>query len=107
DGQPVAVPVNYTVLDDQIVVRTGPGGKLAAAERGDRVGFEIEGLDFRYHEGWSVLAKGVASVVSDPARVERLRALPLRPWSGDGRAFFTTVTVDGITGRRVVEKGRL
>ena len=51
----MVVPVNYAVLDGDIVIRTGSGTKLDAALTGAVVAFEIDSVDPIYHEGWSVM----------------------------------------------------
>lgn len=40
DDGPLVLPVNYRVVDDTVVFRTGPGSRLAAAAGGLRVAFE-------------------------------------------------------------------
>src|SRR5205823_6700484 len=58
---PVVLPVNYAMLDGDVVVRTSPGTKLDAALAGSVVAFEVDQVDPIYHEGSSVLPQGRAS----------------------------------------------
>src|SRR3954453_22239878 len=51
------VPVNYGVNDGSLVVRTGAGNKLLAAELKSEVGFEIDGFAAD-DVAWSVLVRG-------------------------------------------------
>ena len=66
------------------------------------VGFEIDQVDERISEGWSVLATGTCRQVSDPAEVERLSSLDLESWAGGDRHTLVAMTVDEITGRVIV-----
>jgi nitroimidazol reductase NimA-like FMN-containing flavoprotein (pyridoxamine 5'-phosphate oxidase superfamily) len=59
-GVPDIVPVNYAVEGEDVVIRTGPGPKLQAAERRELVAFEVDDLDDARHTGWSVVVVGKA-----------------------------------------------
>ena len=98
---PVVVPVNYAVLDGDIVIRTGAGTKLDAALAGAVVAFEIDAVDPIYHQGWSVLVQGRAHEVVDPDELERARALPLKPWAAGTRDRFVRIASERIAGRRI------
>jgi len=98
---PVVLPVNYAVLDGDIVIRTGAGTKLDAALAGAVVAFEIDSVDPIYHEGWSVLVQGRAHEVVDPDELKRARALPLEPWAAGGRDRFVRIATERMSGRRI------
>ena len=51
---PVALPVNYGLLDDDIVFRTAASSSLLASSYVTRVGFEVDEIDERHRAGWSV-----------------------------------------------------
>jgi len=74
---PAIFPVNYAVRGGDIYFRTAPGTKLAAAARNTVVAFEVDHVERLGHTGWSVLAVGVASEVTDPGELDRLTSLPL------------------------------
>jgi nitroimidazol reductase NimA-like FMN-containing flavoprotein (pyridoxamine 5'-phosphate oxidase superfamily) len=74
DG-PVILPVNYTLDEGSVVFRTDPGSKLDAAAAGATVAFEVDAADERHRTGWSVVVRGRAGEVSEPAEPERLRGL--------------------------------
>src|SRR3954469_14084185 len=59
-GVPLILPVNYTLDDEAVVLRSGQGPKLQAAERGDRVSFEVDDIDEATRQGWSVVVTGRA-----------------------------------------------
>lgn len=102
DGRrPVILPVNYAMDEDAVVFRTGGGTKLAAAVRGAFVAFEVDDVDVAWQEGWSVLLRGQAQEVTDPAEVARLEGLPLHPWAGGDRERYIRIQPDTITGRRL------
>ena len=102
---PVALPVNFAMLDDDIVFATAPGSKLQAAAHGNVVSVEIDGIDPLYHTGWSVLATGIAREVVDPVEIEKVRRLPLQPWApSSDRQHFVRVATQLVTGRRIVAR---
>lgn len=98
---PVVFPVNYAVLDGDVIVRTGEGTKLDAALAGAVVAFEVDDVDPIYHEGWSVLLQGRASVVTDPDDLERIARLPLRPWAPGSRDRYIRIPAELVSGRRI------
>ena len=55
---PHMVPVNYTVVDDAIVVRTSPYSLLGTHGRNTMVAFGVDGFDHELERGWSVQARG-------------------------------------------------
>ncbi|MGW1605614.1 pyridoxamine 5'-phosphate oxidase family protein [Streptomyces eurythermus] len=101
DGRPVVVPVNYGVVEDAIVFRTAPASVVARAAETE-VAFEVDHVDEALSQGWSVLAVGPASVVTDP---EVIRELGLRahttPWAGGRRDMWVSVRPTRLTGRRI------
>jgi uncharacterized protein len=98
---PVVVPVNYAMLDGDVVVRTGAGTKLDAALAGSVVAFEVDHVDPVYHEGWSVLLQGRASEIVDADELDRARRLPLRPWAPGTRDRFIRIPAEVLSGRRI------
>jgi nitroimidazol reductase NimA-like FMN-containing flavoprotein (pyridoxamine 5'-phosphate oxidase superfamily) len=100
DG-PVILPVNYTLDGGVVVFRTDPGSKLDAAAAGTTVAFEVDAADERDRTGWSVVVRGRAAEVSDPADLERLRALPLYPWAPGAKAHYVRIRPASVTGRRI------
>ncbi|MET8247677.1 pyridoxamine 5'-phosphate oxidase family protein [Streptomyces sp. NPDC005202] len=101
DSAPVVVPVNYTVVDDAIVVRTRPG-TVPAQGLGREVAFEVDRVDDALSQGWSVLVRGPAQDVTDPDAVRRLaeRAYSA-PWAGGERDVWVRIEASTITGRRI------
>ncbi len=58
-------------MDEAIVFRTQPGSVPAAAA-GNEVAFEVDHVDEALSRGWSVLAVGPASTVTEPDAVREL-----------------------------------
>ena len=92
-------PMNYAVDGRTVVLRTSAGSELALFEElfaaGSLVAFEVDQVDHRVHQGWSVLMDGQLARV-DPDQVPG-PAVP-RPWAGGERDVlirFTPVTVRG------------
>jgi len=77
DGNPDIFPVNFVVQRRTILIRTAEGTKLAGVAINQRVAFEADDHDAA--NGWSVVVKGQARVVSgseDIAAAERAQVLP-------------------------------
>jgi Pyridoxamine 5'-phosphate oxidase len=100
-GHPVIFPVNYVVLDDAIVCRARRGGDLERATCNVLVAFEIDRADNIYHEGWSVLAVGRSSHMTDPSELAQFQGLHLLPWAGEERDLFVRISLDEVSGRRI------
>ncbi|WP_406723305.1 DUF1918 domain-containing protein [Streptomyces althioticus] len=101
DGRPAVVPVNYEVVDDAIVFRTRPGSVPAAAA-GDEVAFEVDHVDEAMSQGWSVLAVGPATTVTEPDAVRDLaRRAHTEPWAGGTRDTWVSIRPTRLTGKRI------
>jgi len=98
---PVAVPVNYRLLGDAVVFRTGQGGGIAEAIGERPVSFEVDHLDSVLAEGWSVLVSGTARILTDPAELDEVSALGIEPWAGGERDACIRLTPREITGRLI------
>jgi uncharacterized protein len=101
DCGPVVVPVNFVLDRYMVVFRTDEGTKLDAASRGSRVAFEVDGTDSVAHTGWSVLVRGEAVEITDPAELARLRKLPVTPWAPGPKARYVRILPAALTGRRI------
>lgn len=97
-GVPDVVPVNYAVRDGVVLVRTGPGPKLQAAERGDLVAFEVDDVDEASRTGWSVVVHGRASMVPTDGTADG----PPSPWASGPRERLLQITPRRTTGRRLL-----
>ncbi len=102
DRGPVMFLVNFVLDRHMVVFRSDAGTKLDVACRGSRVAFEIDGTDAAAHTGWSVVVRGEAVEVTDPAEVARLRKLPLDPWAPGAKTHYVRVLPAVLTGRRIL-----
>lgn len=101
---PSIVPVNYTLVDEYIVIRTGRGTKLDAATRNAVVAFEADAIDPVEHTGWSVMVTGVSRELSRE-ELDRVGSKPDR-WAPGSAGRYIAVSTDVISGRRVTEPVR-
>jgi nitroimidazol reductase NimA-like FMN-containing flavoprotein (pyridoxamine 5'-phosphate oxidase superfamily) len=98
---PTVLPVNYALLDDDVVFRTDPGTKLSAALMKVLVAFEVDEADAATRTGWSVVVVGYCEEIRDRATRERVDALGLDTWATEGRDFVVRIRTRDMTGRRV------
>ncbi len=96
---PVALPVNYRMLGNDLVFRTGDGSIAAAVESGRQVSLETDHLDDALGEAWSVLVTGKAHEVDDAEELRRVDALDIVPWAGGDRHTVVRIVASEITGR--------
>lgn len=101
DALPAILPVNFVVHDNMVILRSVPGTKLDAALKQRVVAFEADSYSEDGTRAWSVLVRGVASAVTDEARLAELRALPLRSWAfPDSADHFIAIATTMVSGRR-------
>jgi len=100
DG-PVVLPVNFAMVGQTVILRTGADTELAA--RLDcQVAFEVDRLDEAMSQGWSVLIVGHASRVRKEEQVRRFEARAnLQPWAGGARDVYVQIHPHRISGRRI------
>ncbi|MEU4091608.1 pyridoxamine 5'-phosphate oxidase family protein [Streptomyces sp. NPDC026673] len=101
DGLTV-LPVNYSVDEGTIAFRTSPAATPAEASD-TKCAFEVDEVDDALSQGWSVLIRGMAHTVTDPASVRRLNEQAYTgPWAGGERDLWVRITPATVTGRRIV-----
>ncbi|MER5281156.1 pyridoxamine 5'-phosphate oxidase family protein [Streptomyces sp. NPDC002809] len=104
DG-PVVLPLNYQVLDGEVMFSTAEHSPLAAAD-GTEIAFEADHIDDAFSRGWSVLLVGPVRVVTDEDEARRLRASAYSaPWAGEGREHVMVLSPRRVTGRKIVVPG--
>lgn len=97
-GVPDITPVNYAMDGSDVVIRSSAGPKLQAAERRDRVAFEVDAMDPGRHGGWSVVVHGRAELVRPDEPVVRHP----HPWAAGPRRQVLRIRPLRVTGRRVI-----
>ncbi len=99
DG-PHIFPLNYSVVDEAILVATSPYSALGTYGNGLVVAFEVDRFDFETHTGWSVLVRGRAEAVTDPEELQRLKRLwAPRPWADGSRNLHLRIPWTEVSGR--------
>jgi nitroimidazol reductase NimA-like FMN-containing flavoprotein (pyridoxamine 5'-phosphate oxidase superfamily) len=99
---PHIVPVNYSVVDDAVVLRTTPYSLLGSQSRGTLLAVEVDDFDYEYHRGWSVVARGRAEHVTDAEELEHIRdTWTPSPWAAGTRTLYLRVRWTQLTGRRL------
>ena len=101
NGVPEVTPVNYALLDGDVVFRSGTGTKLHAALMSQPVSFEVDRIDEDRRIGWSVLVSGESSVIEDDERLARAEALDIDAWAPGARDAFVCVRTDLVLGREI------
>lgn len=101
DRGPIALPVNFGLLDESVIFHTGGGRIRAAVENGGTMGIETDHLDATLGEGWSVLVTGQATVVTDADLLHRSHELGIHSWIGGDRTATVRITASEVTGRRI------
>jgi nitroimidazol reductase NimA-like FMN-containing flavoprotein (pyridoxamine 5'-phosphate oxidase superfamily) len=98
-------PVNYRLDGKTIVLRTTDGTELARFVElfgaGSLMAFEVDEIDYEWHQGWSVLVEGRVEKVDDPDELHRLHAAWPRPWASGARNLMIRVTPVAVTGRQL------
>jgi nitroimidazol reductase NimA-like FMN-containing flavoprotein (pyridoxamine 5'-phosphate oxidase superfamily) len=97
---PVALPVNFAMIGEDILFRTAAGSPLEDADEWT-VGFEVDHIDNAMKEGWSVLVTGVLHRVTDEDELAEARDLRVEPWASGGRDTYLRVQIEEMTGRRI------
>ncbi|MGW2997292.1 pyridoxamine 5'-phosphate oxidase family protein [Streptomyces sp. NPDC001193] len=104
---PAVRPVNHLLDAGDIIVRVQDGSTLAALlatqqGAGVVVAYEADAIDPGARLGWSVVATGYATAVTDPDEIERYVRL-LEPWAAGGASGAIRIRPDLVTGFRLRE----
>ena len=98
---PMVLPVNFAVLDGDIVFRTMEGTKFHAASTGNIVAFEADHYEPSGASGWSVVVQGAVRAIHNESELDRIRQLIVDPWAIDGSTDRAVrITNSLISGRR-------
>jgi hypothetical protein len=90
--------VNFAYTDRQVLVRLGEGFMADKAD-GSLVAFEVDRLDQPDSVAWSVLVRGLATILSDDER-QRLEDVGPRPLIPAPGQIILAIRTDVVTGRR-------
>lgn len=104
DGRPHVSVVNLVVEDDDVLVRSSRGSRLhaALAQPGAEVAIEVDQIDEQARTGWSVVAHGVMSPITNLVETARLDRTHPPSWLlGDHGGTWLRVHVSEMSGRRL------
>jgi len=101
DRGPIAWPVNFRILDGDVVFRTESGSRVLDRLATADTSFEVDRLDEALTEGWSVLMTGQSRLITDPAERTLAGALGVRPWAGGPHDAYVRLSPRTVTGRRI------
>ena len=77
-GQVEIFPVNFATQDNTILFRTAEGTKLFGTVMNEQVLFEAD--DHTVAEGWSVVIRGTARVLTTTGEIHEAERAALIPW---------------------------
>lgn len=97
-GQLEIFPVNFVTQRGTVLFRTAEGTKLFTTVMNDRVLFEAD--DHTVGEGWSVIVRGTASVLTSHEEIHEAENAQLMPWVATEKLRFVRVTPTEVSGRR-------
>jgi nitroimidazol reductase NimA-like FMN-containing flavoprotein (pyridoxamine 5'-phosphate oxidase superfamily) len=102
DG-PHVIPLNYSIVDGSVVLRTSPYSVLGTYGRGAKLAFEVDNFDEDHQEGWSVVARGRGEEIRDTSELNRVRAGGggARPWADGSRPLYLRIPWTELSGRRL------
>ncbi len=99
DG-PHIIPVNYSIFEDTIAIRTSSYSLLGTYGRNTMLAFEVDQLDHDRLVGWTVTARGRAWAETDPAAISAMRAAwAPHPWASGSRNVYLRLRWRSLSGR--------
>ena len=101
-GVPDVVPVNLALDGERLLVRSGPGPKLQAAERREVVAVEVDDLDEDSRTGWSVVVAGRARRLHTTEAAALPDDLLPEVWARGPRSSVIAIELTRVEGRRLV-----
>lgn len=101
-GLPVITPVTFVLHDGGVVFRTGEGSKLRAASAGAVIAFEVDDYSPETKSGWSVLAVGRSTEMTDEGEIAAMNGSAPVPWADGDRVHYVRLEPEMLTGRRIV-----
>lgn len=102
DGGLRIYPLNYAMVQEQVVFRTLPYGQIANNAHGSEVAFAVDQLDEALKQGWHVLVVGKCERIEDPGEVRLIKSeMDPEPWAEGQRTLYFGIQWTNITGRQV------
>jgi uncharacterized protein len=104
-GKPDIFPINYTVSDGAIFMRSAEGSKLVSVVINEWVAFEVDGYVPDDNHAWSVVVHGKAELVGNQEIDDYVAGLPLFPWNTSPKNRFIKIEVTDLSGRSFIAEG--
>ncbi len=99
---PHLVPVNCSLVDDALIVRTTPYSLLAEHAGGAIVAVEIDDTDYERQRGWSVVVRGRAEFVTQADELDHIQHVwNPNAWASGSRTAYLRVPLTEVTGRQL------
>lgn len=96
-GQLEIFPVNFVTHDGTVLFRTAEGTKLFTTVMNEKVLFEAD--DHTSDEGWSVILRGTARMLTGAEEIREAEQSGLMPWVPTEKLRFVRVTPSEISAR--------
>ena len=97
-GDVLVLPVSYTMDDAGVLVfATSSAGVLARLACGEPVSVQVDDVSEEFHNGWSVLAHGHATIYEGDVSP--------RAWVAGHDEVVIGITLDRLTGRAISAYG--
>lgn len=97
-GQLEIFPVNFAVQRGTLLFRTAEGTKLFTTVMNDQVLFEVD--DHTAAEGWSVVVRGTAQLLSSAEDIREAEGAQLLPWLPTVKLRYVRINPSEISARR-------
>jgi len=96
-GRNEIFPVNFATQDSTILFRTAEGTKLFGTVMNEQVLFEAD--DHTVAEGWSVIIRGTARVLTTTGEIHEADRAQVIPWVPTEKLRYVRITPDEMSGR--------
>lgn len=96
-GQLEIFPVNFVTQKGTVLFRTAEGTKLFTTVMNEKVLFEAD--DHTADEGWSVILRGTARMLTGSEEIREAEGAGLMPWVPTEKLRFVRVTPTEISAR--------
>ena len=100
-AMPAIQPASFAVREDDVLIPTGLGSKMAAGSRGAVLAFEVDEYDLAERTGWNVTVIGPSRLISVPSQITALDALGVAPWAPATTHCYIALHMAVVRGRRI------
>lgn len=97
---PAVLPVTIAVLNGAVYFRTTADSRLAGLAEGSVLTVQADSVDVGARTGWSVVASGIAEVVTDRQHRAMVESV-VQPWAPGNHSVTVRVPLTSMSGRRI------